>query len=439
MNITANEKEILRNLAQRVKEIAAMPQEETKRKAWIAHNRLENLYPLVCCVPEGAWLECIPNDSLKCSDPTARDFETRLRMIVYMHEKIRDDHPIDAVFNIGWGEISATESIKGLEYHEAVHSNSDLVLKREWYFVHPYLDWQVPRGVETVGYVPPMKTRLDPDNFVMPEFSMDHKTTDAQLELAEEAFGDILEVRRRGNKWFLSGGPGGAAGLRGLENLMMDMYDDPKWVHALIQFLCRAQNARLDFLEREGYITLNNGCEWIGTGGVGYSDELPAPDFNADKVRCQDVWGGIQIQDVTGISPDMFEEFFFPYIKPIMERYGLGNYGCCEPVHEWLPALMTVRHLRRISISPWADVRKCAEQMRGNYVFSYKPNPTVISTSHVDEAAISSGLEDAFRSTKEYGCPVHVLMKDLQTVQGKPERITRWVELARAAAEKVYG
>ncbi len=135
----------------------------------------------------------------------------------------------------------------------------------------------------------------------------------------------------------------------------------------------------------------------------------------------------------------MYAEFFFPYLKPIMERFGLSHYGCCEPVHDWLPALKTINNLRRISISPWADMQKCAEQMRGDYVFSYKPNPTTICTSTLDEEYILAELTHALSIIKAHDCVPEIIMKDLHTLHHQPERIPRWVALARQAVETVYG
>ena len=51
---------------------------------------------------------------------------------------------------------------------------------------------------------------------------------------------------------------------------------------------------------------------WVGSGGLGWSDELPQPDFDG-QVRCEDMWGMSESQETSGVSPDMFAEFVFPY------------------------------------------------------------------------------------------------------------------------------
>jgi sugar phosphate isomerase/epimerase len=92
--------------------------------------------------------------------------------------------------------------------------------------------------------------------------------------------------------------------------------------------------------------------------------------------------------------------------------------------------------LRRISISAWADVRKCAEQIRGKYVFSYKPLPTPLTTPDFNEDAMLRTYRESFRIAREHGCHVEIMMKDLHMVRRQPHRLRRWVAIARRAAEE---
>ena len=49
-------------------------------------------------------------------------------------------------------------------------------------------------------------------------------------------------------------------------------------------------------------------------------------------VRTRDIWGLAESQVTSGVSSELFEEFIFAYQKPVMERFGLTCYGCCEPM-----------------------------------------------------------------------------------------------------------
>ncbi|MCX6992967.1 MAG: hypothetical protein NT011_07470 [Kiritimatiellaeota bacterium] len=425
--------QILRDLAQCVADIAAQPEQQQKREAVKALNRLDQVLPRVYCFPEGAWLECIPPASLQCADPVLRGWEMRLRMAIYTHEFFRDDQPIDAVFNVPWdGRVGGCGLNIGITATDAAVPQT--------YFLHPYSNLTGRSSLGAVHYDAPLRERHDIDKLRTPQLHINPETSGEWLTLAHELFDGILAVRRRGHWWQTVGGVCQTAMmLRGMDTLMIDMLDDPQWVQEFIGRLAAGHLAVLDQLEAGNYLSLNNGCEWIHTGGIGCSDELPPAGHDPARVRCRDLWGGEQSQDLIGISPALFEELFFPHLQPIVERFGLGCYGCCEPLHDWIPVLRRIRNLRRISISPWADIRKSAERIGREFVLSCKPLPTVVCTERMDEAAIRRHLVEVFTITRRHDCRVEVMLKDLHTVRHEPERLRRWVELAKQARTEVYG
>jgi hypothetical protein len=65
------------------------------------------------------------------------------------------------------------------------------------------------------------------------------------------------------------------------------------------------------------------------------------------------MWGFCEAQTMSEVSPAMHEEFVLRYQLPVLERFGLNCYGCCEPLHLKLQMLKRrVPRLRRVSISP---------------------------------------------------------------------------------------
>jgi len=131
----------------------------------------------------------------------------------------------------------------------------------------------------------------------------------------------------------------------------------------------------------------------------------------------------------TLMSPRQYEEFIFPYQRAVIEKFGLCYYGCCEPVHSRWEVLKKIPNLRSVSVSPWCDEDFMAEAMGRNYVYSRKPNPTLISTKKFDEDAIREDLRKTVRTAKN--CNVEIVMKDVHTLAGEPWRMARWVQLAR--------
>jgi hypothetical protein len=142
--------------------------------------------------------------------------------------------------------------------------------------------------------------------------------------------------------------------IRGLEQMMLDMVDHPDDLHRLMAFLRDGHLAKLEFLEQNDLLSLNNDGTYVGSGGFGWTDELPQADFDG-HVRTCDMWGFAESQETVGVSPAMFAEFVFQYQLPILQRFGLNCYGCCEPLDKRWHIVKQVPNLRRVSISPWAD------------------------------------------------------------------------------------
>jgi tRNA threonylcarbamoyladenosine modification (KEOPS) complex Pcc1 subunit len=96
--------------------------------------------------------------------------------------------------------------------------------------------------------------------------------------------------------------------------------------------------------------------------------------------------------------------------------------------------LKEVPNLRKISISPWADLGRAVEQMRGRYVISYKPNPAIFAESDWDLPKAKAGLQEAL--SKMEGCCVEIIAKDLSTVRCQAHRLWEWSKMATEVTEE---
>ncbi len=89
----------------------------------------------------------------------------------------------------------------------------------------------------------------------------------------------------------------------------------------------------------------------------------------------------------------MFEEI--RAAKPedrLKTGFGLGCYGCCEPMDRKYDVVFRhITNLRRISVSPWSDVELAAENIRDRAIFSWKPDPARLCAGF-DEAEIYDWL-----------------------------------------------
>jgi hypothetical protein len=410
IDVSSGEMHILRELAERVAELAARPSEDEKKRLWTLHNDLHTTRPLVFCDPENGWNEIITQDQIRCEKPLFRVWEMGLRKEIFWGETMRDDRVIEPYFNIPY---HYTDSGYGL--CETVTKTDD-----QGSYV-----WDSPIKNYEVDYP---KLRF-------PVISIDHARTEKIREVAEEIFGGILRVRIKGVWWWTLGMTWDFIKLRGLENLMTDMLLQPKWVHAQMDFLCQALHRKLDFLESQGLLSLNTEGSYVGSGGFGWTTQLPGRDFDSTRVRTIDMWGFAESQETVGVSPEMFNEFILPYQKTILERFGLNCYGCCEPLDNRWRFLASIPRLRRVSVSPWSDVARMAELLGREYVFSLKPSPVPLAESTLNLHDLRLELRRHLKEARD--CRVEVIMKDNHTLGKNPQNAVQWVRMALEEAKNL--
>ena len=89
--MNAKDKQIIRELAKRVAEIAELPIMAERRRLWKKHNSLQSERPMVYVSAEGSWRELLPQDTLECSDEEARRIEYNLRTRICVCRHFNDD------------------------------------------------------------------------------------------------------------------------------------------------------------------------------------------------------------------------------------------------------------------------------------------------------------------------------------------------------------
>lgn len=407
--ISSKDKEILRKIAGEIAELAARPEQEEKRKLWYKHNNLEETRPLILCDPENGWYEIIVKDNLECEGEFAREWEWILRRELFWGEAMGDDRPLEPYFNIpyiytesDWGlQISKIGGEKGGAYH-----------------------------IEA-----PLKNYNDFDKLKFSNFEVDYKLTEKIINLTEEIFGDILIVQPKTTWWWSMGLTDTLGDIRGLEQIMYDMYDYPDELHRLMAFLRDGHMARLDYLEKNHLLTLNNDGTYVASGGLGYTHQLPKNDFDGKHVRTMDMWGFAESQVTSEISLDMFKEFIFPYQLPLLERFGLNCYGCCEAIDRRWDVVKQIPRLKRVSVSNWADMRVMADHLKDQYIYSWKPSPSHLAASNMDEDLVRKVLREGIRNSKN--CRVEIIMKDNHTIGNNPQNVIRWCQIAKEEAENI--
>ena len=303
-----------------------------------------------------------------------------------------------------------------------------------WYvsWVHTRTGWGMePRRIDAgVGgayrWEAPLTDYAMLEQLTYPTVTIDHQSTQDAVAFAQEVFQGRLRVVLGTSWWWSLGMTQDAVMLRGLEQMMMDMYDYPDAFHALMQHLSNGYLALIDSLQAQGVLFPNTGNRYVGSGGFGFTNALGDPE--PGKVTTQHMWGFCESQETVQVSPAMFAEFIAPYQQPLLERFGLNCYGCCEPLNNRWHVVKHFPNLRRISVSAWADIPFMADALGGAYVFSWKPNPADIAIAHPQWDRLTKNMQETLARTRN--CHVEVVMKDCHTL-GVPENARKWVRMVR--------
>ena len=410
--IPNKDRNILRELSRRLVDIADHPDMARRRSMWTAHNDLASTYPMIVASPEGSWRELLPPDAFRCENDWARRVERQMRMALYRFDHFRDDHPIDPGWAVG----------------KRVHTTG-WGLKPE----------RVPKTKETGtwAFKPVILEPSDLAKLKQPELVFNEAATLNEMRLAEDAFGDILEVHLVGVKRVGYHMMKDYTDLRGLEQVFLDMLMEPEMLHDVMAFMEEGHHRIRRAMIDGGLFELNNDASYQNSGGTGYTTQLPANGFDGEVRPC-DMWASAEAQELAPIGPEHHEEFCMQYERRLLAPFGLNGYGCCEDLAGKMDDVLRIPNIRRVSISPFSNVATCAEQLKGDVVFSWKPQPARL-VGQFNEDLIRREIRDALETTKAHGCVVEMYLKDTHTCDNHPERFERWIDIARDEVERLYG
>ena len=407
-----NEKNSLRDLASRVNEIARGDVMQKRRALWRRHNSFQGERPLIY-VRAFAFDEWFDPSVLTCEDPMLRWYERALHESLW-RSRLGDDYIVEP-----WLEMAASYVLPNGER------------------------WGVPvsLGEKPVqGGAAAFKPILTEEDFSClraAPYAVNEEETALRREKLEEALGGALPVFvSRQGPYIMWGGDISTdlAKLRGLEQIMWDVYDNPEWLHSLLAFMRDAILENHAQAEAAGGFSLadhQNQC-------MPYAQELDDPDPAVSGVPRKRLWRFLAAQEFTGFSPEMFWEFILQYQQPILEAFGLTAYGCCENLTGDIPYLRRIKNLRRIAVSPFADAQKCAELIGRDYILSWRPNPSLMVATGLDEDLVRRHMRRHFAIFRENNNAFDITLKDVETVSHHPENVGRWVEIVRQEIDRCF-
>ncbi len=426
---------IVRGLASQVAEIASLPIQQETISLWKALNDLRPVRPMVQ-IDGIPWHELNVNDelTLQTEDPFLRGVETMLRRTLYQWRHMRVDMVVEPVMVMPKVIRMEGFGIRIDESTEAIDPGNDVVS-------HEFHDQ--------------LQTDEDIDKIHTPDVALDVEATAMVEARSQEIFDGIMPVRMQGwlpeaNQWpALASQPGtsdlvtgmypdGAGNVafapwdlivywRGAENILLDLAARPEFMHRYMRAITQAHLEMLDQIVDKGLLGHSQGK--IRSTGA-YTDDLPAPGFDPEKPRPQDVWTSSMAQILTAVSPAMFKEFEVDYASRWCERFGLVYFGCCEALDTKMDFVRQVPNVRKVSITQLADVERGAAEIGRDYVFSRKPNPAFIAGDAWDPDFVERDLRDTLDRCANHSCPVELIFKGISTVRGRPQRLWEWADIA---------
>ena len=206
------DKNILRDLAKRYAEICAEPVQEELRILWRRHNSLKPTRPLLYARAFG-WQE-MAEAECRCDDPLARSCEDFFRRNLFWHG-LRDDSIFEP-----WVTVQAVRVCTGWGVSGERRFSDE------------------PGGSYKVDY--PIKQLDDIGKLRMPWHEIDEAATSGNVARLTEVIGDIVTVNvDRGPAYRMWTGDISTdlGHLRGIEHFMLDMLDNPEWLHRLVRFM----------------------------------------------------------------------------------------------------------------------------------------------------------------------------------------------------------
>ena len=406
------EREYIRELAKKQLEIANSEEMKAKEALWYAHNDFLTYEPVITLERGTFNKEFARLWEPKCQTPAAQNIEYYFHSNMVHYKYIADDTVMPKDYAVGIYAWLKPFDID-VKYEKSI--GETLSYK---------IDYEI-KDLEADFH----KLKKSPIgcNF---EDALKHK------EFLEDILGDLMPVRLAfGTPIYLSYH---INNIMGLETMMISMCDYPVLFHEMMRLLADDYLALWELAEKNGYIRANNFNVGACQGSYGFTNRLPKNKDGAKLTLC-DVWGYMNSQETSEISPDMYHEFFFPYYKKVSERFGRLGYGCCESVGAiWEKSLSKYENLTKVSVSPWCDEEYIGEKLRGKELtYHRKPFPNYLCVDEVfDEKGFSAHIEKTLKAAR--GCFLEFSYRDVYSLKGDIYRGKKAYETIKKCIDKFW-
>jgi hypothetical protein len=129
----------------------------------------------------------------------------------------------------------------------------------------------------------------------------------------------------------------------------------------------------------------------------------------------------------------MWREFCLEYQRPIIEQFGLSGYGCCEDLTYKIDGVRSLSNLRIFVCSAWTSLEAVQEAVGQDYVIMWRQKASDVVFPD-DVETIRYDLETGLK--KLQGSRYQIVLRELQTLSGHPDRLHQWTAIAKELAAK---
>jgi uroporphyrinogen-III decarboxylase len=194
---------------------------------------------------------------------------------------------------------------------------------------------------------------------------------------------------------------GVATHIRGYENFLSDMLQNPKFAHEILRLITDSRKewiaARAQFLGKS-----------IGKGNI-YNDEVNCPT----------------------LSPDLYEEFALPYEVELSDFHGgILYWHSCGDTTRLLSRIAQIDTLEMFHVGPWTDIKTAMEIFQGNVPLEICLHP-LRDVQGASYEAMEARLVDIASTCG--GAPFSVRADGLQkmgNLKSDLDKIGKWLNLA---------
>ena len=394
--------DVLQPLVERTLELAARPEEAARKELWARHNALlpTGKIPVSLTfenIPDRQWDLMFGPNHLRCQSEMGRYVEFYLKKRIWVAENVPDDHVV-------WPAI-AVPALYTPQHH-------DWGVELGWRHTDDEL------GSEAI--VAPFADEIDLSRLRRPQTDVDEPATAARLaEVADLVRGQLSVYAVYAT---LGESPlEQVVQMRGMEQLLYDVYDRPEMVHQMMEFV--TDTIITDHRRREARGWINCPADPGGRYQMVPTFRQIATDLPDDiagrRPRVRDERAYLSAQSAEGLGPKMFAEFLHPYHSRIAELYPPKSvyFHGCERLDHKFAILATLPNLGRQHVSAWSSVERAVEAFGGSVVLEVTDHPNMVALAPAREE-IRRGLKARVDAAE--GHPMDLSITDIYNLAGDP-------------------